>query len=275
MSKIRDTSLVFLNNSFIKSEFASINIDDRGFRYGDGVFETIRVNEGCLFKFNSHFARLKNGLNNLKIKFDLSGLEDICEELLQKNKIKNGFVRIAISRGVGSEGYLPKGDNKPTFLVQTNEVCVDNDNNNQVDLWLSSYRKIPDICIPSNCKTAQGLNSSLARIEAQENGCFEALLLSVEGKICEASSGNIFWVKDGIIYTPENNILKGVMREAVIETSPLKVVQGDFVLDDLKNADEVFITNVSWVAKSVKLLQPNGWCWNQIGICKEVRNSLF
>ncbi|PIR37569.1 MAG: hypothetical protein COV35_08720 [Alphaproteobacteria bacterium CG11_big_fil_rev_8_21_14_0_20_39_49] len=272
MSNLCNERSVFYNEGFINESEAAISFDDRGFRYGDGIFDTIRVNKGEMFRFKSHLQRIKRGLEAIGINFDCMAIEGICKELLQKNKVEEGFIRIAISRGVGSEGYLPKCG-KPTVVVQT--IKSTNASDKPVDLWLSSYRKIPEICLPSDIKSSQGLNSTLARMQATESGCFEALLLSIEGKICEGSSGNIFWFKEGKLYTPENNILKGVMREAVIEKSPYEVVQGDFELDDLKDAEEVFITNIAWVAKSVKSLQPVGFVWKQTIVCGEIKGIII
>jgi branched-subunit amino acid aminotransferase/4-amino-4-deoxychorismate lyase len=212
-------------------------------------------------------------LQVIKIEFDISELKEICINLANKNATENGFVRIAISRGVGSLGYLPENANTPTLVIQ----CLDDTTHNDepVDLWLSSYRKIPDICLPSHAKTAQGLSSTLARIQAKENNCFEALLLSVEGNICEGSSGNIFWYKQGRLYTPKNNILHGIMRQTVIEISPYEVIQGDFTIDDLQTAEEVFITNVAWLIKPIRSLQPNGHIWDKIDVCHILRQVLF
>ncbi|MDA0781704.1 MAG: aminotransferase class IV [Rickettsiales bacterium] len=272
MSNLCDSKSVFYNGSFINESKAAISFDDRGFRYGDGIFDTIRVNKGEMFRFKSHLQRIRRGLEAIGINFDTMEIERICNELLKKNAVEKGFIRIAISRGVGSEGYLPKCG-KPTVIIQTLQSA--NVSDEPVDLWLSSYRKIPDICMPSDIKTAQGLNSTLARMHAIENGCFEALLLGIEGKICEGSSGNIFWFKEGKLYTPANNILKGVMREAVIEKSPYEIVQGDFELDDLKDAEEVFITNIAWVAKPIKSLKPVGFVWERTKVCEEIRGIII
>lgn len=238
-----------------------MDINDRGFRFGDGVFETIRLQNGKFFKIDSHLERLKYSLKAIKIEFDISQIKQICSNLIEKNSVDKGFIRISISRGVGSRGYLPENGIKPTLLIQ----CLDDISydNAPVDLWLSSYRKIPDICLPSVAKTAQGLSSTLARMEAKENQCFEALLLSIEGNICEASSGNIFWYKNGRLYTPKNNILKGIMRQTVIEISPYEVVEGDFIINDLQRAEEVFITNIAWQIKPIKSLQPQGINWQK------------
>jgi branched-chain amino acid aminotransferase len=273
LSKNRANTFIYLNNGFVKSDEAFININDRGFRFGDGVFETIRLHKGTLFKIDIHLERLKQSLQSIKIEFDTSKLKQICINLVNKNSADNGFVRISISRGVGSIGYLPENTNNSTLVIQ----CLDDItyNDEPVDLWLSSYRKIPDICLPSHAKTAQGLSSTLARMEAKENNCFEALLLSVEGNICEGSSGNIFCYKQGRLYTPKNNILYGIMRQTVIEISPYEVIQGDFTIDDLQTAEEVFITNVAWLIKPVKSLQPKSKSWQQTDISYNIRSLIF
>ncbi len=259
MSKINDKiKYIYLNGKIVKENKALVSIQDRGFRFGDGCFETIRVENGVIYQLEVHLKRLQEGLSAIKISYNTQLLKEIFARLLHKNKLKRGFLRVSITRGEGSRGYLPEIKKGPTIVVEAMgeipEITA------SVDLWVSNYRKISEKCLPSSAKTMQGLNSSLARMEAQENGCFEALMLGDEEKICEGSSSNIFWMQDGKLYTPslKSGVLPGIMRNVVKRISPLEVVEGIFCLDDLKNADEVFLTNVAWLIAQVKEIKPLG-----------------
>jgi len=131
-----------------------------------------------------------------------------------------------------------------------------------VMLWQSSYCKISSCALPVNAKLCQGLNSTLARMEAVENQCFDALLLNESGQICETSSGNIFWCKNGITYTPslKCGILEGSTRAALLRLCPdIREIEATY--DDLAKADAVCITNVVWKALPVAGLNPVGVHW--------------
>lgn len=240
-----------------------VSVRDRGFRFGDGVFETIRVAGGSLYQWNLHCQRLKEGLRALHIPLEIDQLEGKALELLKKNGFTEGFLRIAISRGQGSVGYLPAIDGAPTLVMET--VAPAPRIETPVSLWLSQYRKIPGQCLPAGVKTMQGLQSTLARMEAKENSCFEALLLDMHGHICEGSSGNIFWRVGETLYTPSltTGALPGTMRAAVIRLSPYPVIQGEFTLDVLAQAEEVFLTNVAWVVVPVVRLLPVNDEWQE------------
>lgn len=253
---------VCLNHRFVPKVDAFIPINDRGFRFGDGVFETIRVVNHVPYQWEYHLNRLQKGLETLRIPFDTQTLLDSCKTLIAKNQLSEGFLRIAISRGVGSQGYLPT-TTTPTLVIETLPLVSPPDK--PVELWLSSYQKPSAASLPVHIKTMQGLNSTLARMEAQDNQCFESLLLNQNSQLCEGSSSNIFWVKAGKLYTPslDAGILPGSMRETVLRLSPLPVEQGLFPLEALQTAEEVFLTNVAWLALPVSSLQPTGYTWGK------------
>lgn len=264
---------VYLNHQIISKADASIPVDDRGFRFGDGIFETIRVAQGKAYQWEYHLARLIKGLETLRIPFDTSHLQETCQGLVKKNQLTHGFLRIAISRGVGSIGYLPT-TTTPTLVIET--LPMGDAPTAPVKLWLSSYRKPSPDALPVHIKTMQGLNPTLARLEAQDHQCFEALQLGQEGQLCEASSSNLFWVKDKTLFTPaeEAGILPGSIRNAIIRLSPLPVVQGIFTLDALEEAEEVFLTNVAWLALPVASLEPQGYDWHSYAVAEQFNGLL-
>ncbi len=234
---------VFVNDKFLGIQERHISVEDRGFRFGDGVFETIRVTRGSLYNWEKHIKRLKGGLEAISINVDISRLKNKAIELIKKNNEADCLLRISITRGIGSQGYLPT-DSKPAIVIETMPIPEKPKN---IKLCISSYEKISPKALPVNCKTMQGLNSTLARMEAVEKGYYDAIMLNAEGYVCETSSSNIFWVKEKTIFTPslELGVLAGTTREAIIKISPNKIVEGKFKINDIKDAEEIFITNVS------------------------------
>ena len=238
-------NFVIINNQIIKEDQAFISIQERGFRFGDGVFETCRVFDGIIYNSEAHFERLRSGIEAIKIKIDLKDLKNNCQKLIKKNSLKNGLIRIYISRGIGSIGYLPINDIKPLTVIETLEMPTLG--LFPIKLFLSEITKISIKSLPINYKLAQGLNSTLARMEAVEKRYFDAVLLNEAGEICETSSANIFWIKNNILYTPakECGILLGTTRQKIIDLSSIKIAQVKTKINELLNADEVFLTNAS------------------------------
>jgi branched-chain amino acid aminotransferase len=263
----------YVKNKFVDYNQAFIHIDERGFKFGDGIFDTIIVNNYNLYQWDFHHNRIVKGLKSIKLKGDISGLKQIATKLLRKNKLANGLIRLSISRGVGSQGYLPE-TTKPTIVMQA--MSAPELNSQMANLFLSNYRRIPSCCIPVSAKTMQGLCSTLARTEAVENDCYDALQLSINDKIAECSSSNIFWFKDGKLYTPslKCDILPGSIRSAVIRLSPWPVIQGEFLIDHLQNAVEIFITNVAVKALSVKRIKPLNKIYTHTEVATKI-NSLL
>ena len=187
-----------VNGRLVDAAEAVISIEDRGFRYGDGVFETIAVHGGVPYQFEWHMARLASGLQAVKISFPTESLRDHCRQLLKKNALADGILRIQVTRGAGSRGYLPETADA-TFAMET--MALPPLPPKPVSLWQSTYRKISEHALPVRYKLCQGLNSTLARMEAAEHHCFDALLLNERGHPCETSSANLFWFKNATLYT--------------------------------------------------------------------------
>ena len=261
-----ETLLAFVKNSFVPLSSAQIPITDRGFRYGDGVFETIRVSQGIAYQLEQHLKRLYCGLDALCIPHPSINIKEICYQLITINHLENGFLRLTITRGTSGFGYLPSSTSSPLVVAQCgHHMNKSSENFQPLKIWLSSIRRPDSRSIPNKIKTLQGLPSILARIEAEENDCGEALLLGPNGELCEGSSTNIFWVKDGILYTPslELPIVAGTIRDTIIRINKSNVRTGVFTLDDLISAQEVMLTNTNWLVRGVSQLLPgNQFKWN-------------
>lgn len=248
-----------LNGSFVQAHRAAVSVEDRGFRFGDGLFETIRVARCVPLHWNAHMERLAKGLSALSIDFDMALLEPAARKLLHKNEAKEGFLRMAISRGAGSRGYAPYPPGMPVnWIIEW--MAQEPAELNPANLYLSSIARIPPACLPTSAKLAQGLNSTLAIMEAKEHGADEALQLATDGAIAEASSANIFWLKGDILFTPtlETGALAGTTRELVLRLSPLPTRIVREGLSALHDAQTVFLTNCRVGIWPVAALKPAG-----------------
>jgi branched-subunit amino acid aminotransferase/4-amino-4-deoxychorismate lyase len=250
---------ILINSQFFEHKEALIHVEERGFRFGDGVFETIGIYGGLPYLWHYHQERLEAGLRALRITFDTHALLLQAMGLLVANRVKEGLLRISISRGVGSRGYLPL-QSIPTLVMETLPYAQAP---KEAMLWLSSYEKISPRALPTHCKLAQGLNSTLARMEATENNCYDALQRSMHGHIAETSSANIFWLTENVLFTPSlaTGALGGTTRRRICELSLYKVEEGEYSVDALRSAEAVIITNAAVGIVAVSGLNPLGLEW--------------
>jgi branched-chain amino acid aminotransferase len=258
---------IYLNDRFIAAGDAMIPVADRGFRFGDGVFETIAIHHGHPYQWAWHKDRLQQGLDALRIPMPGLNWDKQLDLLLEKNELQTGFVRIAVSRGVGSAGYLPLDGIAPTVVIETLTASPPA---NPAILRLSRHRRPSASSFPVHIKSAQGLTSTLALLEAREDGCDEALLLDAQDHLSEAASANLFWMKNGVIYTPSlsTGCVMGSTRAAIMRLSPLPVQEVEASVSNLQQAELVWLTNCRVGIWPVQQLAPQDWQW-------PVAHSLF
>jgi branched-chain amino acid aminotransferase len=262
---------VWLNGALIEAKDALLPLEERGSRFGDGVFETIPVVGGSPYLWNYHMKRLAAGLAALR----LPGAPDLLSPALQvcsANNLTEGLVRISLSRAGTSEGYLPTAYPAPaavTLIIET--LPLRPPAAQPLTLWLSSYARISAHALPTHCKLSQGVNSMLARMEAGDHACDEALQLSEAGHLCEASAANLFWLRDGILHTPSLacGALAGVTRQRMLELSPYPVREDVYPLAELQHAEAVFLTSAARGIMPIRSLQPQGWTWQSTRLTAE------
>lgn len=255
---------VSLNRILMPRSEAFIPVDDRGFLFGDGVFETILVRDGIPYLFARHLTRLNRGLEILRIGYDSHMLEQDTVALIQKNGVKDGVVRITITRGPGSNGYLPYPElsgTAPTALITTR--ALPQTPPEEINLTIARIRRIPGSALPTDAKLLQGINPMLARMEAVKSDCFESILLDVRGYLSECSSHNLFWSRGRTLFTPHTGTgcLAGVMRQRVMDLSGFKVREGYFTIRDLLKAEAVLLTNSTGLVLPVHGLPDTGTVW--------------
>jgi len=246
---------VYLNGEFIKSEKATVSVFDQGFLYGDGIFESFRSIGNQLYHFPQHYQRLVQSAEalNYPVVCTQLDLENILLELHQRNKLNNAYFRITITRGKGDIGFQRSISNDLTVLIVGREFNgFDADHYNQgIHLRLAQIRRNAPEAINPKIKSISNLNSLLGKLEAKDAGAFEVIMLNNKDHICEGASSNIFWVKDHWVFTPDasTGLLEGVTRSTIMrlceEKLNLRMITGEFKLQDLKFADEVFITSTS------------------------------
>jgi branched-chain amino acid aminotransferase len=206
---------------FVPAERATVSAFDRGFLYGDGVFETLRIRDGQPLQWSAHYARLQRGaaLLGIHLPFDEAALAACVARLVLRNRLREASVRITVSRGRGPRGYSPRGADTPTWTLSAHTLPD-----------LAAIRRRGWALRTSSLRLAAGdplaaikscnkLVNVLARAEAEAAGADEALLLNGRGHVVEAASASIFWAERDSLVTPPltAGALEGVTRATVLE----------------------------------------------------------
>jgi len=241
--------LAFLNGHFLPEAQAVVPVNDRGFMYGDGLFETMRVCGGKPFRIAQHLERMTRGADFLKIKcpFTPKELQDFAGQLIGQNQMPEAILRVTLTRGPGERGYTPKSDGKPTVVITLHAASpMDVENPVQWSLITSSFRVLAADPLAA-FKTTNKLTHVMARIEAAKKGADEALLVNTNGEVAETTSGNLFWVyNDSICTTPTDcGVLPGITRAVVLEicqTLGLQTNQRVIKPEALRNSEGIFVT---------------------------------
>lgn len=244
--------IVWLNGRFVPEERAVVSVFDRGFLYGDGLFETIRVLHGRPFRWRQHFERLEAGAAFLGISRAhlQQDLRAAAEELIGRNDATDAILRLAISRGVGPRGYSPRGANQPTVVMSVHPRPPGQAR--QLAQWrlvLAPVRLPADEPL-ARYKTANKLAQIIARSYADTVPADEALLLNTRGFVIEGSASNLFWVEEGRVCTPplSAGILPGVTRAVVQELCAAEAVEfaeADILPPALIKTEGVFLSLTS------------------------------
>ena len=243
---------VFLNGAFVAESEAKVSIMDRGFLYGDGLFETLRVYRGAPFRWNAHLRRLHHGLGELGVTAPLKDAElrDAADELIARNNAAESILRIQITRGPGRRGYASAGAVQPTIVMTTHPAPPVSPSPPLWTLIASQFRVQSGNRL--NCtKSSNKLINVLAKDEAAQKGADESLLLNERDEVVESTSANVFWIKGDAVCTPplSSGALPGVTRDVVMEiceSLQISLREQDGKLAAFHAADGVFLTLSSW-----------------------------
>ncbi len=244
--------LCWLNGVVQPLSQASVPVTDRGFLYGDSLFETIRVARARPLLLSAHLNRLQEGARALD--FTLPAvwpeLESACMRMIEANNLDEGVLRIALTRGIAARGPSPARAHSPTLLVTAGPLPPELPERRRrgCRIVLSPWRKPAPDMLPSAAKTGNYLNSILAFQSALRQDADEALLLDAQNRIAECSYSNIFFGADGALITPslDGGALPGIVRQQVLDLAGkmnLPVRERAIALADLSGMNEAFLTN--------------------------------
>lgn len=231
---------------------SSISVFDHGLLYGDGVYDTLRIIDKKAFAFEDHLQRLFESASALSIKIPYSKNEliNIIKNTFKKSKLKDAFIRIIITRGIGEQGLISESIPNVVVIASNRKFKP----LEKISLTISEIRRIDKNAVNSKIKTLNYINNILAKRKAIDNGFDDAILLNNEGFLTEATTSNLFMVKNGEIITPssESGILDGITRKIIIQN--FKVNEKLLTVEDLMNAEEVFLSGTADFITSVNTI---------------------
>ena len=245
---------IYIDGKWYPKSEAKISVFDHGLLYGDGVFEGIRSYNCLVFKLKEHLERLYESAHTimLKVPMDTTKLTGVIIETLQRNKLRDAYIRVVVTRGTGDLGLDPQKCKRPTIIVIADKIVLYPQRLYREGLdiiTVPTVRNLPEAVNPA-LKSLNYLNNILAKIEATRSGCLEALLLNHQGYVAECTGDNVFMIKNGTVLTPPAyvGVLRGITRAAILEIAGKNKIPAEekiLTRHDLFNADEVFLTGTA------------------------------
>jgi branched-chain amino acid aminotransferase len=242
---------VYIDGRFYDERDAKISVFDHGLLYGDGIFEGIRAYNGRVFRLKEHIDRLFYSAKAILLKIPLSraAITETVVESCRQNKIRDGYIRLVVTRGVGTLGLNPYRCKKSSVIVIADKIQLYPPalyERGMEIVTVPTVRNLHSAVNPA-IKSLNYLNNILAKIEAINAGCEEAVMLNAEGFVSECTGDNIFVIKNGKLQTPplSAGALYGITRHVVIELAEkagIPVSEPNLTRYDLFNADECFVT---------------------------------
>jgi branched-chain amino acid aminotransferase len=254
---------IYIDGEFYDKENAKISVFDHGLLYGDGVFEGIRFYNGRVFRLDEHIHRLFDSARAiaLNIGMDKAAVTEATLETIRQNNLQDGYIRLVVTRGVGDLGLNPLLCPKASVFIIASKITLyaPEKYENGLDVVTCSTRRIPHGALSPMVKSLNYLNNVMAKIEAQNAGAGEGLMLNEQGFVAECTGDNIFIVKNGAISTPPiaSGALAGVTRAVVFELARefgIPISEPMMTRYDIFTADECFLTGTAAeVIPAVKL----------------------
>ena len=265
-----DDRYYHVDGEIVPASEATVSVDDRGFRYGDAAFETMRAYGGTVFAWERHCERLEATCEALGFEHGLSDadLRERIDETLAANDLADAYVRLSITRGVQPGKLTPQPEVDPTVVIYAKPLPrggLEGDAvwDDPATVRTVETRRTPSESIPAAAKTHNYLNGILARAELRgDDGSVaadEALMCDLEGAVAEGATSNLFFVRDGTLHTPttDGDVLPGITREIVLESAAedgIPTREGRYDLADVRGADEAFLTNRTWELRPIAAL---------------------
>jgi branched-chain amino acid aminotransferase len=242
---------VFVDGKFYDEKAARISVFDHGLLYGDGIFEGIRAYHGRVFKLKEHLDRLYCSAKAILLTIPM-GRKELAEAILEccrRNKLRDGYLRLVVTRGVGTLGLNPNRCSNPSVIIIAGKIQLYSPElykKGMEIITVPTTRNLHSALNPA-IKSLNYLNNVMAKIEATNSGCEEAVMLNGEGFVAECTGDNLFIVKDGHLSTPplSAGALYGITRRVVMDIaaeSGINVSEPNLTRYDLFVADECFLT---------------------------------
>lgn len=255
----------WIDGTLYPKEEAKISVLDHGFLYGDGVFEGVRAYGGRVFRLDQHLDRLWAGARTLMLEIPLSReeLKRAVLATLRANGLRDAYIRLVVSRGVGDLGLDPRKCPRPSVIIITDTISLYPEElyERGMEVVTVSTRKNLHQALSPNIKSLNYLNQILGRLEVNRMGAPEGIMLTHDGYVAEATADNVFIVVKGTLLTPPAiaGILVGITRNAVLELAVREEIPAEerlFTLHTLYNADECFLTGTG--AEVVPVVRVDG-----------------
>jgi branched-chain amino acid aminotransferase len=256
---------VYISGKLYDKADAKVSVFDHGLLYGDGVFEGIRAYSGRVFRLKAHVDRLYESAKAIHLEIPMSreAMADAINETLAFNKLSDAYIRVIITRGAGSLGLDPRKTTDPQIIIITDHISLYPEELYEHGLKIitaATTRNHPNAMNP-RIKSLNYLNNILAKIEATQVGCLEALMLNHKGELAECTGDNVFVVYRGHIHTPsiDSGILEGITRDAVIElarAAGYPVIERTMDRLDVFKAEECFLTGTA--AEVIPVIECDG-----------------
>ena len=243
---------VFLNGLFVPLRNARVSILDRGFAYGDGLFETMRAYRGGIFRLEAHLDRLLTSLEQVTIDLPLTRgeLQDAIHRTLKQNHLDDSIIRLTVTRGEQAPGLLSHASTSPTLVIHARpfEPPPEHWFRDGVSITLFPGSAVRTSTLSQQVKSSNYLSHILVRELAEKQNSVEGILLDDDDNVTEGTVSNLFMVKDGILSTPALNehILAGITRQVVLDIAQyqgMTVIERSIQKLELYSASEIFLTN--------------------------------
>lgn len=245
---------IYLDGQFYDKEHAKVSVFDHGLLYGDGVFEGIRFYQGRVFRLEEHIVRLFDSAKAICLTIPLSK-EEMTEavlETIRQNELKDGYVRLVVTRGSGDLGLNPALCPRATVFIIASKITLYPEEmyRNGLTVVSCATRRIAHGALSPMVKSLNYLNNVLAKIEAAQAGAGEGLMLNEQGYVAECTGDNVFAVKNGAIFTPpiSSGALAGITRQVVFEIAAelgIAISEPEMTRYDLYTSDECFLTGTA------------------------------